>query len=255
MIPYIILQNPVVRIQSGFCIFGFPMNHEQPLTIKQWAEDDRPREKLLLKGRSSLSDAELLAILIATGTREESAVDIAKKVLANCSNQLAELGKQSVKDLKKTKGIGEAKAITILAALELGRRRKKEDPPAKQKISTSQQLYDLLQPLVADLPTEVFWVVLLNRANYIIGYQKISEGGVNATVVDAKIIFKYALENLASSIVLCHNHPSGSVEPSDADKTLTRNIKNACNLMQITLIDHIIIGDGQYYSFANKDML
>jgi DNA repair protein RadC len=231
------------------------MNPQSPLTIKQWAEDDRPREKLLLKGRSALSDAELLAILIATGTREESAVDIAKKVLALNQNQLSELSKQSVKDLRKVKGIGPAKAITIVAAMELSRRRKEEEPLSKQKVSTSAHLFAIFEPLVADLPNEVFWLLLLNRANYVIGCHKISEGGVNATVVDSKIIFKCALESLASAIVLCHNHPSGNLEPSEADKQLTKAIKSACSVMQMTLIDHIIIGHNKFYSFADAGIL
>jgi DNA repair protein RadC len=229
--------------------------HNPNLSIKQWAEDDRPREKLLLKGRTSLSDAELIAILIATGTREESAVDLAKRILALAQNNLNLLGKCSVKDLQKVKGIGEAKAISIVAALELGRRRKQETLLSPQKIASSAEAYMLFEPLISDLPSEEFWVLLLNRANKIIHYKKVSEGGVSGTVVDAKIIFKYALEHLASCIMLCHNHPSGSPEPSEADKYLTKNIRAAAGVLQITLLDHIIIGQNTYFSFADSGLL
>ncbi len=223
--------------------------------IKFWAEDDRPREKLLTKGRASLSDAELLAVLIATGTKDDSAVDIAKKMLALSQNSLNNLAKLSVTDLQKVKGIGQAKAVTIISALELGRRRKEEAATDIVKITTSRQLFDLFEPLVGDLPHEEFWVLLLNRSNKIIDYKKISEGGVSSTVVDVKIILKFAIENLASSIVICHNHPSGSTTPSDSDIRLTRRITQACRELDLSLMDHIIIGAGAYYSFANDDTL
>lgn len=225
------------------------------ISIKNWAEDDRPREKLLLKGRSALSDAELIAILISTGTKEESAVDLAKKTLALVSNSLNELGRLSVKDIKKTKGIGEAKAITIIAALELGRRRKDEATEVKKKITSSKDAYEYFHPLLSDYRHEEFWVLLLNRAHKVIGRKKISEGGVDATVADPKIIFKYAVEELASSIILCHNHPSGGVKPSDSDIKLTQKIKAAGSMLDITTIDHIIIGDKSYYSFADDGKL
>jgi DNA repair protein RadC len=232
------------------------MTYPNPLfTIKQWAEDDRPREKLLLKGRSSLSDAELIAILIATGTKEDTAVGLAKRVLALTQNNLIELGRLTVNDLKQVKGIGEAKALSIIAALELGRRRKQEESLLKPKISSSADLYLFFEPIVADLPHEEFWVLLLNRANQILAHKKMSEGGVSGTYVDSKIIFKYAIENLASSIVLCHNHPSGNTEPSDADKHLTSNIKQAASIFQIVLVDHIIIGHGKFYSFSDTGNL
>jgi DNA repair protein RadC len=223
----------------------------RPFTIKQWSEDDRPREKLLLKGRSALSDAELIAILIATGSKEDSALSLAQKILAIVSNNLAALGKLSTKDFQQIKGIGQAKAISIIAALELGRRRKIEDATTAIKISTSADLFALFEPRLSDLPHEEFWVLLLNRGNKIIDYKKISEGGVAGTVVDPKIIFKYALENLASNIVLCHNHPSGNTMPSFEDKTLTKKIKEGAALLDILVLDHLIIGQKTYYSFAD----
>jgi DNA repair protein RadC len=228
---------------------------EKNISIKNWAEDDRPREKLLLKGKSVLSDAELIAILIATGTREESAVDVAKKILASASNSLTELGKYSVKELKKIKGIGEAKAITIIAAIELGRRRKGEEALEKQQITTSRDAYSYFQPLLEDCKHEEFWIALLNRSSKIIGHKKISEGGITGTVVDTRVIFKYALEDLATSIILCHNHPSGAIKPSDADILLTQKIKAAGQIMNISVVDHIILGEKKYYSFADEDML
>jgi DNA repair protein RadC len=229
--------------------------HNPNLSIKQWAEDDRPREKLLLKGRTSLSDAELIAILIATGTREESAVDLAKRVLSLAQNNLTLLGKCSVKDLQKVKGIGEAKAISIVAALELGRRRKEESRLVRQKVSTSAEAYALFEPFLCDLEREEFWVLLLNRANQVLHYKKLSEGGVSGTVVDAKLVFQYALEHLASAMMLCHNHPSGSTHPSEADKYLTKSIRAAGVMLQIQVLDHIIIGQNDYFSFADSSLL
>lgn len=229
--------------------------NNKTFTIKQWAEDDRPREKLLLKGRLSLSDAELIAILIATGSRENSAVDLAKKILVLTQNNLNALGKLSVLDLQKIKGIGQAKAITIIAALELGRRRKIEEAKIVIKIVRSADSVALFEPLLSDLPHEEFWVLLLNRGNKIIDYKKLSEGGVSGTVVDAKMIFKYAIDNLATSMVICHNHPSGNTQPSEADKQLTRKLKSASAFLEISLLDHIIIGQGEYYSFADDGLL
>lgn len=224
-------------------------------SIKDWAEDDRPREKLLQKGRHSLSDAELIAILISTGNKDESAVDLAKAILALTHNNLNDLGRLSVKDLIKIKGIGLAKSITILAALELGRRRKEEYKKDRTILNTSKECYLYLEPLLADLPHEEFWVVLLNRSNKVIGHKRISEGGVSGTVVDFKIIIKYAIENLATGIVLGHNHPSGSVSPSNADTNLTQKLKSACRLLDIEINDHIIVGDKAYYSFADDGIL
>ncbi|MES2780667.1 MAG: DNA repair protein RadC [Bacteroidota bacterium] len=224
-------------------------------SIKDWAEDDRPREKFSLKGRHSLSDAELIAILLSTGNKEESAVDLAKNILSITRNNLNDLGRLSVKDLTKVKGVGFAKAITILAALELGRRRKEESIKVSALLLSSKDCYLYLEPLLADLPHEEFWVVLLNRANKVISHKRISEGGISGTVVDFKIILKYAIENLASCIILGHNHPSGNVSPSVSDKNLTQKLKEACRLIDISINDHIIVGDRAYYSFADQGKL
>jgi len=221
--------------------------------IKTWAEDDRPREKFLLKGKQSLSNAELLAILIATGTRNESAVDLARKILQLTSENINDLAKLNVNELKKVKGIGEAKAITIAAALELGRRRKDEEAKQIEIIKNSQEAFNYFEPLIADLPHEEFWILLLARNRKVIARKKISEGGIAGTVVDTKIIFKHAIENLASSIVLCHNHPSGNLVPSAADIQITKNLKNAGKLLDIDVVDHIIVGNDKYYSFADND--
>ena len=226
------------------------------LPINFWAEDDRPREKMLLKGAYALSDAELLAILIATGTRELSAVDLGKKILALTGNQLNELGKLSIKDFKKVKGIGEAKAITIAAALELGRRKKlDESKQAHQFITSSKQAADYFLPLLSDLKHEEFWVGYLNRRHKIIELKKVSEGGVAGTVADPKIIFKHAVELLASSIILAHNHPSGNLRPSEADKQLTKKLVQGGKMLDILVVDHLIISDQRFYSFADEGLM
>jgi len=225
------------------------------LTIKTWAEDDRPREKLLSKGRQTLSDAELIAILIGSGSRNETAVELSKKILASVSNNLNELSKLSINDLIKFKGIGEAKAISIVAALELGRRRKETENIKREKIVSSQIAYDFMKPTFIDLPHEEFWILLLNRSNAVIKKECISRGGVAGTVVDTKIIMKLALENLASSIMLFHNHPSGNLKPSDADIKITKNIKAAGQLMDVQLLDHIIMTDSNYYSFNDEGIM
>lgn len=228
----------------------------EKLSIKNWAEDDRPREKLLLKGKSSLSHAELLAILISTGTRDESAVDLGKKILASSGNKLDELAKFSVKDLQKIKGIGQAKAITIVAALELGRRRREEEARSNPLIQSATDAVAYFEPLLGDLQVEEFWVLFLARNNKVLARRKISEGGVSGTVVDPKVIFKAALEELASGIILCHNHPSGSVSPSHHDLELTKRLCAAGKLLDITVQDHIIIGSGgNFYSFANQNQI
>lgn len=228
---------------------------QKNLTIKSWAEDDRPREKLSSKGRNALSDAELIAILIGSGSRNESAVELSKKILASVNNNLSELGKLSITDLIKFKGIGDAKAITITAAMELGRRRKESESNKKEKITTSKDAFEILQPLLADLPHEEFWMLLLNRSNQVIKKENISRGGVAGTVVDAKIVFKSAIENLASGIILCHNHPSGNLKPSAEDIKLTKNLKEAGKILDIAVLDHIIIADKNYYSFADETIL
>lgn len=223
--------------------------------IKAWAEDDRPREKFLLKGKQSLSNAELLAILIATGTRNESAVDLARKILLLTSENLNELGKLSINDLKKVKGIGEAKALTIAAALELGRRRKEEEAKEVQIITNSREAFQYFDPLLSDLPHEEFWILLLARNRKVITRKKISEGGIAGTVVDIKIIMKHALENLASFIVLCHNHPSGNLNPSDADLSITKKLVQAARILDLDVVDHIIVANNKYYSLGDNNQI
>ncbi|MBN2348608.1 MAG: DNA repair protein RadC [Bacteroidales bacterium] len=231
------------------------MGQDGNISIKNWAIEDRPREKLLNKGIQSLSDAELIAILIGSGTKENSAVEVARKILNTADNNLNNLGKKSIKDLQKIHGIGEAKALSVIAALELGRRRKLADIPDKQKITSSNDVFSLFHPILADLPYEEFWILLLNRANKIIERYKISQGGVSGTVIDIKMILKNAVENLASSIILCHNHPSGNLMPSEADKSITKKLKEASELMDIKLLDHIIIGNNAYFSFIDEAIL
>lgn len=225
------------------------------LTIKDWALEDRPREKLLGKGINSLTDAELIAILIGSGNKNESAVELSKKVLKGVKNNLNELGKLTVEDLMTLKGIGEAKAITIIAALELGRRRKLADIMEKKKISGSKDVFEFFQPVLADLPYEEFWILLLNRSNKIIEKFKISQGGISGTVIDVRMILKNAIEKLASSIILCHNHPSGNLQPSEADKKITTKLKDAARIMDMQVLDHLIITDSSFYSFADEGIL
>jgi DNA repair protein RadC len=228
------------------------------ITIKSWAEDDRPREKLLKKGKSSLSDAELIAIIIGSGNTEETAVDVAKKILMKVGNSLNELGKLSAIDLSKDKnlkGVGMVKAISIVAALELGRRNRESVAVKKEKISSSKDVSDIFQPLLSDHPHEEFWILLLNRANKIIDKKHISSGGVSGTVVDPKMLFRTAIEHLASSIILCHNHPSGNKKPSEADIKLTKQLKEAGKFLEIPVLDHIIITDQDFFSFADEGMM
>ncbi len=220
--------------------------------IRSWAEDDRPREKLLLKGKSVLSDAELIAILIGSGNTEETAVDLSKRILQSLNNNLSELAKLTVKDLMQFKGIGEAKAISIIAALELGRRRKDSEPEKRVKITDSQTAFDVIYPHLGDLNHEEFWVIFLNRANAVIGKQNISKGGVSGTVVDPKVVFKMAVQFPASGIILAHNHPSGNLKPSQADHQLTRKLKEAGKALDIPVLDHLIIGERDYFSFVDE---
>ena len=224
-------------------------------SIKQWAKDDRPREKLLMKGAESLSDSELLAILIVNGTRSKTAIDLAKEILILGKNNLPELGKLSVKELMKIKGIGEAKAITIVAALEIGRRRQAMNYREKAVMTSSNDVANYLQSLLKDYRHEVFAVLFLNRANKINHFQIVSEGGITGTVADPRIILKKALEEDAVSMVLCHNHPSGSLKPSMADVELTRKIKEAAKFFDIKVMDHLIVSDAGYYSFADEGIL
>jgi DNA repair protein RadC len=228
---------------------------KENLPITAWAEDDRPREKLINKGRHVLSDAELIAILIATGNTEETAVELSKRILASVNNNLNELGKLSTNDLIKFKGIGEAKAISIIAALELGRRRKETETGKRDKIATSSDVFQLLKSTFADLPHEEFWVLFLNRSSLVIKKELISRGGVSGTVVDSKILFKAAIECLASSIILCHNHPSGNTMPSEQDLQITKKLKEAGRLLEIPVLDHVIVCDNAYYSFADEGIM
>lgn len=223
--------------------------------ILSWAEEDRPREKLLHRGRTALTDAELIAILIGSGTRNKSAVDLSKEILASVENNLHELAKLSVLDLQKFDGIGEAKAISIVSALELGRRRKVGEPLKRDKITSSEDAYRVMQPYLMDQSVEQFWIILLNRANLVIKPELISEGGVSGTVADPKVIFKKAVDKLASSIILVHNHPSGNLTPSQADIQLTRKLKEAGNSLDLPVLDHLIFTDHAYYSFADEGML
>ena len=222
------------------------------LKIKEWALEDRPREKLLYKGIFSLSDAELLAILLGSGNKEQSAVDLARDVLKLADNNLVKLGKLEVDDLQKLKGVGVAKAINILAALELGRRRKSSDINDEQRIRSSNDAYNIFHPLLSDLNYEEFWLIYLNRSNTIISRLKISQGGISGTITDVRLIMKKALEVLASSIIICHNHPSGNREPSEADKRITSKIKDAAAYFDISLLDHLIVTQNAYYSFADE---
>jgi len=225
------------------------------VTIRNWAEDDRPREKLMLKGRHSMSDAELLAILIGSGTRHESAVDLAKNILRLAHDNMAELSKLTIADLIKVKGIGQARAVTILAALELGRRRNESEVLVRDKIKTSRDAYEIFRSTIGDRPYEEFWIILLNRANKVLKKCNISEGGISGTVVDPKKIFKISLDNHASSIILGHNHPSGVVTPSEADCRITKKIVDAGAMLEVTVLDHLIIGEDSYYSFADDGAL
>lgn len=226
------------------------------ITIKQWAEEDRPREKMLQKGVRSLSNAELLAILIGSGNKTMTAVDLSKKILNDVDNSLQSLGKKNIADLISAyNGVGEAKAITILAAMELGRRRQSEDALKQPKINGSQSVAEIFQPLLSDLPHEEFWVLYLSRSNKVLGSEIISQGGVSGTVVDVKLIFKPALEKLASAIILCHNHPSGNKQPSTEDISITRNCVEGGKVLNVNVLDHIIISHNDYYSFADNGLM
>jgi DNA repair protein RadC len=224
-------------------------------SIKYWSEDDRPREKLLFKGKSILSDAELIAILIGSGNKNESAVELSKKILNSVNNNLIELSKLSTNELMTFNGIGNAKALSIVAALELGSRRRVADVIVKDKIKDSKEVFEYFSSNFTDKSYEEFWILMLNRANRIIKKVNISEGGISGTVVDPKKVFRIALENKACSIVLCHNHPSGNVQPSEADIKLTKKLKDAGNILDIVVVDHIIIGIECYFSFSDEGIL
>jgi DNA repair protein RadC len=224
-------------------------------SIKNWSDDDKPREKLLHKGRSVLSNAELLAILIGSGTKNETAVALSKRILASTNNNLGELGKISTKQLMKFKGIGEAKAVTIAAALEMGRRRQNEAATSTGKISDSRAVFDLLQPLVGDLPHEEFWIVYLNNSNKVIHKAQLSKGGITGTLVDVRLVMKQALELGAVALILAHNHPSGALQPSEADKSITHKLQKAAESMDIRVLDHVILTQNKYYSFADNNLI
>ncbi|MBL0334803.1 MAG: DNA repair protein RadC [Chitinophagaceae bacterium] len=228
---------------------------EQNYSIKQWSIDERPREKLLASGAENLSQAELLAILLQNGTRNKSALDLAREILQLSKNNIAELGKLSAKDLMKIKGVGPAKAVTIAAALELGRRRNQALPLEKTRVSSSSDTGYYLQSRLKDYPHEVFAVIFLNRANKINHFEIISEGGITGTVADPRIILKKALEENAVSIILCHNHPSGNLRPSRADEELTMKIKEAAAFLDIKVLDHIIVSEEGYFSFADEGLI
>ena len=224
-------------------------------SIKHWSQDDQPREKLRDKGKATLSDAELVAILIGSGNKEESAVELSKRILASVGNNLNELGKLSLKQLMDFKGLGEAKAITIAAAMELGRRRRGEEALERKKITSSISVFELMQPVIGELPHEEFWIVYLNNSNKVIQKQQLSKGGITGTLVDVRLVMKNALELGATGLILAHNHPSGTLKPSEADKQLTQKLKYAGESLDIKVLDHLIITEKAYFSFADENIL
>ena len=225
------------------------------MSIKFLAEDDRPREKFLLKGKNSLSDAELLAIIMGSGNREDSAVELGRKILDTVGNNWHNLSLLQISDLIKFKGIGEAKAISIATALEIGRRRAAQDVPEKVQVKNSSDLFKILQPYLSDLQTEEFWVVFLNQSNKVLGKTKLSSGGINQSVVDVRILFKAAIENFATGIVIAHNHPSGNLKPSQEDIKITKQISEGGKILNIQLLDHLIITQNSFFSFADENLL
>ena len=225
------------------------------MSIKFLSEDDRPREKFLLKGKSALSDSELLAIIIGSENTQESAVDLSRRILKSVDNNWQKLSLLSIKDLMKFKGIGEAKAISVAAALEIGRRKASQEIPEKISIKSSAEAFAVFFPHLSDLRTEEFWVIFLNQKNQIIYKSQISKGGITGTIVDVRVLFKMALEHYATSIIVAHNHPTGNLKPSDADLKITRNIKNAGEILDIKLTDHLIIGENAFFSFQDEGLL
>lgn len=225
------------------------------MSIKFLAEDDRPREKFLLKGKNSLSDSELLAIIMGSGSRDETAVELARKILTSVDNNWHQLSLLTIKDLTKFKGVGEVKAISIATALEIGRRRSAQEIPEKPQISSSKDAYQILKLHLADLRTEEFWAVFLNQSNKVIHFAQLTQGGINQSIVDIRIVFKTALEHFATGIIISHNHPSGNLKPSTEDIDITKKIKEAGNLMNIQLLDHLIITQNSYLSFADEGIL
>lgn len=230
------------------------MDYQQK-SIKNWAEDDRPREKLLLNGKRALSDSELLAIIMGSGSREESAVDLAKRILQSVSNNWHNLSRLSVKDLCKFKGIGTAKAVSIIAAMEIGRRREAQSHEEKPKITSSKDAFAILRSLIGDLQVEEFWVLFLNQANFVIHKEQISKGGISQTAVDVRIILKIALEEMATGVILAHNHPSGNLKPSKSDYIITQKVKKAAETLDLNVLDHLIVTQKSYFSFADEGEL
>jgi len=231
------------------------MSENNAFPIRSWSEDDKPREKLMLKGKSVLSDAELIAIIIGSGSRNETAVDLSKKILSSVNNNLNALGKLSLQQLMAFKGIGEAKAIAIVATMELARRRRSEETVELTKITSSKIVFDIMHPIIGELPHEEFWIIYLNNSNKIISKSQLSKGGITGTLVDARLVFKTAIEMGATAIVLCHNHPSGTLVASEPDKLITRKLKLAGESLDIRIIDHIIITETSYFSFADDGIL
>ena len=231
------------------------MNSYNSQPMSAWAVEDRPREKVLARGVQYLSDVELLAILLGSGTRKMTAVELSRLILKEAGNNLQLLGRMSIEELVRIRGIGPAKAINILAALELGRRRAGMQHPEKIPVKSSETVYKLFHPLMGDLDHEEFWLLMLNRANRVLGRYKVSQGGLSGTVIDTRIILKKALDNLATSIIVCHNHPSGNKQPSDADLKITEKLKKAAEMLEIKLLDHVIIADKSYFSFADEGLI
>ena len=223
--------------------------------LKSWAVEERPREKVMAKGIQYLSDSELLAIILGSGTRNTTAVELARKILGKAGNNLHELGRQSVSELLKVKGVGPAKAVSIMAAMELGRRRTGINQAEKIPVKSSETVFRLFHPLLGDLDHEEFWLLMLNRANRVLGRFKVSQGGLSGTVIDTRIILKRALDSLSSSIIVCHNHPSGNNQPSDADVKITEKLKKAAEMLEIKLLDHVIIAGKSYFSFADEGLI
>ncbi|MGG7035299.1 MAG: DNA repair protein RadC [Flavobacterium sp.] len=231
------------------------MEENHSFSIKFWAEDDKPREKLMLKGKGALSDAELLAILIGSGSRNESAVDLSRRILASVDNNLNTLGKLSLQQLMNFKGIGEAKAITIVASMELARRRRGEEALELFKITSSKAIFELMHPIIGELSHEEFWIVYLNNSNKVLSKSQISKGGITGTVVDVRLVYKTALETGATAVILCHNHPSGTLTASEADKQITKKLKLAGESLDIKVLDHLIITENDYFSFTDEGLL
>jgi DNA repair protein RadC len=239
----------------GFVLFLEMQENSPSLSIKNWSDDDKPREKLVQKGKNILSDAELVAILIGSGSRNESAVELSKRILASVNNNLNELGRLSIKQLKEFKGIGEAKAVTIAAALEMGRRRRGEAAQKITKIRSSKSVFELLQPILGELEHEEFWIIYLNNSNKVLHHAQLSKGGITGTLVDVRLVLKQALELGAVAMILAHNHPSGTLKPSTADTQITQKLKKAADALDLKVLDHLIITQKEYFSFADEGVL